>query len=93
MTPNRQVIEPPIFGQTSNNFSHRKMLMIEFFKTNEVWDIVKNGYVPKFEDNNELTAKSKLEKKDGFYAMNYILSSVSGFVGLLINDLSSAHDM
>ena len=40
--------------------------MIYFFQTNEVWDIVENGYVPKFDENHELTTESKLEKKDTF---------------------------
>ena len=72
MAPARIVKEPPIFGDTTQNFSHWKKLMIEFFKINEVWDIVESGYVPKFDDKNELTAKSKLEKKDNFLSLIHI---------------------
>jgi len=93
MAPNRCVKEPPIFGKTTNNFSHWKNLMIHFFKTNEVWDIVENGYIPKIDDNNELTATSKLEKQMNLIAINYIINSVSESISSLINDSCSAHEI
>lgn len=49
--------EPPIFGQTSNNFSHWKNVMINYFNSLEAWDIIQIEYVPKFNKKNELSPK------------------------------------
>ena len=89
----RHIKEPPIFGQETNNFCYWKKIMIYFFKANEVWDIVKNEYVPKFDENNELTTESKLESKDNLYVINYIINSVSGLIFSLIKDVDSAHEI
>ena len=89
----RHVKESPIFGQETNNFSHWKKHMVYFFKTNEVWDIVENGYVLKFDENHELNTESKLERKDNLYAINYIINSVSGHVFSLLKDVDNAHEL
>ena len=54
--------------------------MIQFFKTNEVWDIVENGYIPKIDYNNELTATSKLEKQMNLIAKEAIFCELGSSI-------------
>ena len=93
MALKRFVKVPKIFGQTTKNFSYWKMLMINYFNILKVWDIVEKGYVPKYDDKNELTTKSKLEENENLHAVYAILSSVSESVIILFGDMTSAHDM
>ena len=81
MAPNERVEEPQIFGKTTENFSHWKMSMIDYFNILEVWDIVEKWYEPKYDKTtNQLTIESKIAEEDNFYAENAILSSIGDSV-------------
>jgi Zn-dependent oligopeptidase len=94
MTPPRFVKEPPVFGQTTKNFSHWKKTMVNYLNILEVWDIVDKRYMAKYNPiSNVLTTESLLDKWANDNAINAILNSVSKGVVLLFDNIFTAHEM
>ena len=68
--------------------------MTNYLDLIEVWDVVKNGYTPKYgTDDTTLTTESKLLKVSNDNAVNAILNSVSEQVAMIFTDITSARDM
>lgn len=59
----------------------------------EIWDIVENGYVPKYGNTtNKLTAVP-IEKKENNSAVNAIFTSVHESIAMLFGNFNNAHEM
>ena len=68
--------------------------MTNYLNLIEAWDVVENGYTPKYgTDDTTLTTESKLLKVSNDNAVNAILNSVSEQVAMIFTDVTSARDM
>ena len=68
--------------------------MTNYLDLIEVWEVVKDGYIPKYNtDNTTLTTESKLLKVSNNNAVNVILNSVSEQVAMIFTDTTSAKAM
>jgi pantothenate kinase len=68
--------------------------MINYLNILNIWDIVENNYVPKFDATTKvMTNESKLAKRDNDNAVNSILNSVSESVTVLFSNMTTANEM
>jgi hypothetical protein len=51
----------------------------------DIWEIVEQGYIPRFTKNNKkLTTKSKINKRNNDYTVNIIINFVSESKGFYL---------
>jgi hypothetical protein len=68
--------------------------MINYLNILNIWDIVENSYVRKFDATTKvMTNESKLAKRDNDNAVNSILNSVSESVTVLFSNMTTANEM
>jgi hypothetical protein len=68
--------------------------MMNYLNILDIWDIVENDYVPKFDATTKvMTNESMLAKRDNDNAVNSILNSVSELVVVLFDNMITANEM
>jgi hypothetical protein len=56
--------EPPIFVQITKDSIYWKRCMVNYLNIFGIWNIIKSGYIPRFDEIiKKLTANSKIDKK------------------------------